>query len=84
MLGEGELVHLAGDNSDGINGNVNSTHLFTICGRRFSKAFVCLDSFWNVVGDSKAFRNNSKDKKYRYVIINKYARVVSGYHLHLK
>lgn len=62
-IGEGKVIHLAGDENDGLNANVNSGSLFTICGRRFHKAFVKLDDFWDVVCDSKAYKNNNKDKK---------------------
>ncbi|XP_045209807.1 phospholipase A and acyltransferase 3-like [Mercenaria mercenaria] len=61
--GEGKVIHLAGDENDGLNANVNSGSLFTICGTRFRKAFVKVDDFWNVVCDSKVYKNNDKDKK---------------------
>ncbi|KAK3088763.1 hypothetical protein FSP39_023490 [Pinctada imbricata] len=62
-IGNEEIVHLTGDENDGINGNVNSGHLFTICGKNFNKAYVKKDKFWDVVLDSKAYKNNDKDKK---------------------
>ena len=58
------MVHLAGEEDDGIGGKVDSVHLFTICGRIFHKAFVKVDRFLDVAGGSKAVRNNSKDKKF--------------------
>ncbi|KAL8562986.1 hypothetical protein ACOMHN_004678 [Nucella lapillus] len=63
-IGEGEVAHLAGDDDDGINGKVDSTHLFTICGQNFRKAFVKVDRFLEVAGRSKAIRNNRKDKQF--------------------
>ncbi|CAC5380346.1 PLA2G16 [Mytilus coruscus] len=62
-IGNEEIIHLAGDENDGINGNFDSGHLFTICGRHFNKANVKIDNFWDVVGTSKAKKNNDKDKK---------------------
>lgn len=69
IAGNEEIIHLAGDENDGINGNFDSGHLFTICGRRFNKANVKIDNFWDVVGTSKAKKNNDKDKKCKYVPI---------------
>lgn len=60
---------MAGADNDGINANVNSGSVFTICGKRFKKAMVKIDDFWDVACDSKAYKNNSKDKKFRYVFI---------------
>ncbi|OWF49981.1 phospholipid-metabolizing enzyme A-C1-like [Mizuhopecten yessoensis] len=62
-LGEGRIVHLSGGDNDGINGNINSGSVFTICGKNFSKAFVTIDDFWDVVLDCKAIKNNGKDRK---------------------
>ncbi|KAL4228365.1 Kelch-like protein 6 [Mactra antiquata] len=62
--GEGKVIHMTGADDDGINGNVNSASVFTICGKRFKKAFVKVDDFWDVVGDSKAYKNNGKDRKF--------------------
>lgn len=65
FVGDEDIVHLAGEDTgnDGINANLDSGHLFTICGRRFNKAFAKVDNFWDVAGASKAKKNNSKDKK---------------------
>lgn len=63
--GDGKVIHLAGDENDGLNATYNSGSAFTICGKSFNKAFVRIDDFWNVVLDSKAKKNNSKDKKMR-------------------
>ncbi|XP_076436723.1 phospholipase A and acyltransferase 3-like [Babylonia areolata] len=62
-IGEGEVAHLAGDGDDGIDGKFDSTHLFTVSGRSFRKAFVKVDRFLEVAGNSKAVRNNRKDKE---------------------
>ncbi|CAL1536747.1 unnamed protein product [Lymnaea stagnalis] len=61
-FGNGKIIHLAGEDNDGINGKVKPEHLFTICGRTFDKARVSIDDFWDVVGQDKAYLNNSKDK----------------------
>ncbi|KAK7095351.1 phospholipase A and acyltransferase 3-like [Littorina saxatilis] len=63
-IGEGEVAHLAGEEDDGINGKLDSTHLFTVSGRSFQKACVKVDRFVEVAGRTKAVRNNSKDKKF--------------------
>ncbi|KAK3602554.1 hypothetical protein CHS0354_003807 [Potamilus streckersoni] len=64
-IGDGKVVHLTGDENDGINGNFDSGNLFTICGQRFNKAYVKVEDFWNVVLGSKANINKNKDKKMR-------------------
>lgn len=64
-IGNEEVVHLAGADNDGINGQVDSTHLLTICGRSFRKALVKIDKFWSVVEGSLARKNNDKDRKFR-------------------
>jgi len=63
ISGGGEVIHLAGDENDGLNANLNSGNLFTICGKRFNKAFVRVEDFWAVAGESKAVKNNKRDKK---------------------
>ncbi|XP_078323642.1 phospholipase A and acyltransferase 1-like isoform X2 [Crassostrea virginica] len=60
-----EVIHLAGDENDGINGNVKARHMFTICGKTFNKALVKRDNVWDVVLDSKVEINNNKDQKCR-------------------
>ncbi|WAR04921.1 PLAT3-like protein, partial [Mya arenaria] len=49
--GKGRIIHLAGDENDGLNANLNSGNIFTICGRRFNKAFVREDDFWEMIGE---------------------------------
>jgi len=63
FLGDDEVIHLAGNNNDGLTAGVDSGSLFTICGRTFNKAFVKVDNFWHVAADCKAKKNNEKDKK---------------------
>jgi hypothetical protein len=63
--GDEKVIHLAGEENDGLNANINSASLFTICGRQFNKAFVRVDDFWKVVNDCKVYKNNSKDRKMR-------------------
>lgn len=62
-IGNEEIVHLSGDENDGINGQVGLTHFFTISGVRFNKAKVVKENFWKVTADSKAKKNNGKDRK---------------------
>ena len=61
--GNGEIVHLTGNENGGMKANINSGHMFTICGRTFNKANVKVDNFWDVTGTSKARKNNDKDRK---------------------
>ncbi|KAH3868355.1 phospholipase A and acyltransferase 1-like [Dreissena polymorpha] len=42
----------------------NPGHVFGICGQIFDKANVRVEDFWDVAGDSKAYRNNSLDGSY--------------------
>lgn len=65
FVGNDDIVHLAGEDTgnDGINGKIDSGHLFTVCGKRFNKAYAKVDNFWDVVADSRAKINNNKDKK---------------------
>ena len=58
-------MHLSGDDNDGINGQFDSGHMFTISGQRFGKALVRVEKFWNVVEGCKAMKNNTKDSKFR-------------------
>ncbi|XP_062579293.1 phospholipase A and acyltransferase 1-like [Saccostrea cucullata] len=62
-IGNEEVVHLAGIDNDGINGNSNPSHVFSICGKTYKKAVVKMENFWTVVGDSEAKINNNKDRK---------------------
>lgn len=62
-IGNEEVIHLAGDENDGLNGNINPSHAFTICGKSFNKAVVKRENVWKVVLDSKVEINNSKDRK---------------------
>lgn len=68
--GNEEVVHLAGTENDGINGNFNSGHVFTICGKSFNKAQVKKEDIWNVICGSKIKINNDKDKKCEWVQIS--------------
>lgn len=68
MTGDGKVVHLAGENDDGINAQVKPEHLFTICGKTFNKARVTIDDFWDIVLEDKACINNSRDKKCWYFL----------------
>lgn len=60
--GDEDVIHLTG-----IGGTITSdqSHAFTISGVLFDKAIVKVEQFWKVVGNSKANKNNSKDKTYR-------------------
>ena len=65
VTGDEKVIHLAGDENDGLNANIDSGSLFTICGRQFNKAFVRVDDFWKVVDGCKVLKNNDKDRKMR-------------------
>ncbi|KAH9488130.1 hypothetical protein Btru_064970 [Bulinus truncatus] len=61
--GDGKIVHLVGeDDDDQIDTRFHLKHKFTISGKTFNKAKVCIDDFWDVVGEHKAFINNYDDK----------------------
>ena len=66
-LGGGEVVHLAGDDNDGLKDNITSGNFFTVSGVRFNKALVKIDDFLHVASTSKAKKNNGKDRKLTYV-----------------
>lgn len=61
--GNEEVVHLAGDENDGLNGNIKPSHAFTICGKSFNKAVVKRENVWQMVLDSRVEINNNKDHK---------------------
>ncbi|XP_076472373.1 phospholipase A and acyltransferase 3-like [Babylonia areolata] len=63
-IGNEEVVHLSGDENDGINAGMEASHFLTISGQRFGKALVKVENFWEVVEGTKAMKNNAKDKKY--------------------
>ncbi|XP_060065698.1 phospholipase A and acyltransferase 4-like [Ylistrum balloti] len=63
-IGKGKIVHLSGGDNDGINAS-NSGSVFTICGKRFNKAWVRVDDFCKVVLGCQARKNNGKDRKCR-------------------
>uniref|UniRef100_A0ABM0LV61 HRAS-like suppressor 3-like n=1 Tax=Saccoglossus kowalevskii TaxID=10224 RepID=A0ABM0LV61_SACKO len=58
FIGDGNVVHLTGQN-DGIKDDIgNPTHLFSVWGKQFSKAEVKCDDFWDIVSHCKAKINN--------------------------
>ena len=84
-LGNGQVVHLAGEgDDDGLKNNITSGNFFTISGVRFNKALVKVDEFFNVAHTSKAKKNNNKDRKLRYCIIHKQPFCFNHYALKLK
>ncbi|BFZ20461.1 hypothetical protein BsWGS_23500 [Bradybaena similaris] len=60
-IGNGKVVHLTGVGNADVQSSVQPEHMFSICGKMFTKAQVCVDDFWKVVADSKARKNNTKD-----------------------
>lgn len=80
-IGDGKIVHLSGDEDDGLSANVGgklgsvSGSVFTISGVNFEKAKVKCDDFWDIARKSKANVNNSKDEYIRadavHVIIDR-------------
>ncbi|XP_046583670.1 phospholipase A and acyltransferase 3-like isoform X2 [Haliotis rubra] len=67
-VGNKEVVHLSG--VDGPMGS-NLNHSCTISGVEFDKGIIRKDAFWDVVGDSKVYKNNSKDKKLKHLAPSK-------------
>lgn len=61
--GDEEVIHLAGDDNDGLNGQVNATHVTSFSGQCFDKAIIRIDNFFRVAGPDKAKRNNNLDGK---------------------
>ncbi|XP_067662417.1 phospholipase A and acyltransferase 3-like [Haliotis asinina] len=62
-IGNSEVVHLSG-----VDGPIGSDldQSFTISGVEFDKGIIRKDAFWDVVGDSKVHKNNSKDTKLKH------------------
>ncbi|KAK7504443.1 hypothetical protein BaRGS_00004309 [Batillaria attramentaria] len=66
-IGDGEVVHLAGEEDDGLGGKmggkiIDVNHLFSISGEYYTRAYVKVDPFLVVAADCKAIRDNSKDE----------------------
>lgn len=55
---------MAGNGPEGIVSN--SGHSFSIAGKSFDKCVVKIESFWKVVANGIAKKNNKKDKKKMY------------------
>ncbi|PVD22497.1 hypothetical protein C0Q70_18311 [Pomacea canaliculata] len=62
-LGGKDVIHLAGDDNDGLNAQLNPTYLTSFSGQCFNKAIVRIDSFYHVAGTDKAQRSNILDEK---------------------
>ncbi|PVD21567.1 hypothetical protein C0Q70_17365 [Pomacea canaliculata] len=62
-IGNEDVIHLAGDDNDGINAEMHSAHLTSFSGQCFEKAVIRQDNFFDVAGLSKAKRNNDRDGK---------------------
>ncbi|KAK3583608.1 hypothetical protein CHS0354_039430 [Potamilus streckersoni] len=62
-VGRGKVIHLAGDPNAPSKTNANALHIFSISGVQFDKAWVREDDLIDVAGNSKAQKNNNKDKK---------------------
>ncbi|KAH3868346.1 hypothetical protein DPMN_031489 [Dreissena polymorpha] len=58
--GSRKVIHLTGIGNEGVNAISGS--VFTICGQRFNKAVVRVDDFWEVAGDSKAYKKSSNTR----------------------
>ncbi|XP_005088861.1 phospholipase A and acyltransferase 2 [Aplysia californica] len=63
-VGNEDIIHLAGEDNDGINANVQAQHVLTVSGHRFDKAKVCRANFWTIVGADPAYKNNTRDNKW--------------------
>ena len=64
-VGDDEIVHLSGIDVAGTASDSALSNVFTISGIGFKKACAKKENFWEVVGESKAKKNNDKDKKHR-------------------
>ncbi|KAL8591668.1 hypothetical protein ACOMHN_056784 [Nucella lapillus] len=60
-IGNEEVVHLCRVDKEQIDANLFSI----IRDECFGEAIIKAENFWNMVGDTKAKINNSKDKKYK-------------------
>ncbi|KAH9488127.1 Phospholipase A and acyltransferase 3 [Bulinus truncatus] len=58
-IGDDKVIHMRGVGNASVNST--STTLFSICGVKFDKAEVAIDEIWDVIGDDKAYVNNSRD-----------------------
>ena len=64
IAGDGDLVHLWGDN-DGMGDASNASNVgLAASGLNLDKAKVCRNHFWEVVQGSRAMINNGKDRKH--------------------
>ncbi|XP_013389165.1 HRAS-like suppressor 3 [Lingula anatina] len=64
-IGDEQVVHITGEN-DGIkDGKGDPGKFCSPCGVQLKKAFVLISPFWDVAGESKAVKNNGKDRKHR-------------------
>ncbi|XP_052078029.1 phospholipase A and acyltransferase 3-like [Mytilus californianus] len=61
--GNNKVFHLTGNQGPIV---FNRTLAFSLCDVPYDGCSVKQDEFWDIVGDSKAWINNSKDRKYRY------------------
>jgi hypothetical protein len=68
ITGGDEIVHLSGIDVAEIAANSSLSNVFTISGIGYKKACVKKENFWNIVGESKAKKNNDKDKNNGLVI----------------
>lgn len=64
-VGDCEIVHLSGIDVCGTAADSSSSNVSTISGTGYKKARVRKDNFWNVAGESKVKKNNSKDRHKR-------------------
>ena len=69
VKGDCEIVHLSGIDVCGTAADSSSSNVSTISGTGYKKARVRKDNFWNVAGESKVKKNNSKDRHKRLVIV---------------
>ncbi|VDH98883.1 Hypothetical predicted protein [Mytilus galloprovincialis] len=62
--GDELVIHMAGNGQEGVVSN--SGYSFSIAGKSFDKCVVKIESFWKVVANGIAKKNNKKDKKNMY------------------
>jgi len=64
FAGGEDVIHLAGEDNDGLDADWEARHVFVVCGQRFDKARVVVESFWPVAHGDISFKNNSRDRKW--------------------
>ena len=70
LTGNDKIVHMCRDEDDDADGNVFFRTWHKFYGVHYNNACVKEENFWDVVKDSLARKNNSKDQECEYVFKN--------------